>query len=246
MNNYLVGQSSQINGDLPKIDNANSFFNSDLSNQAIALTQFNVGNILTTIEEVFSFSEKKSEENVEVVFTKDKDLLDQYYKLRERCYRNDTGWREYDGSESATDRRSMIVVAKNSAGTVIGGARFLIPGSSEYTSNEIPDEGYTIRNALEKSGLNVQAKYSEISAVAIDKAYRNRESMKKMFCLMIDESIKNGCDYIVGFAIWVASRDHKIAFRSLGYKLDVLKDFPWLKQKNHGYEQRFPLVAYLK
>lgn len=215
-------------------------------NSTAPLPNFNVENILSSINNSSESLERKAEENLEVIFTKDAELLDQYYKLRERCYRNDTGWKNYNGAESQTDRDSMIVVAKNSQGIVVGGARIMFPKFDQFTSNEIPDEGYTIRNALEKSGLNSNAIYSEISAVAIDKSYRNRETMKKMFTLMIEESKRQNCDYIVGFAIFVASRDHKIAFKSLGYKLDILKNFPWLKQKNHGYEQRFPLVAYLK
>ena len=52
----------------------------------------------------------------------DARLLDQYYQLREKCFRRELGIPDFDGSEEYQDRRGQIVLAHKD-GKCIGGAR---------------------------------------------------------------------------------------------------------------------------
>jgi hypothetical protein len=59
---------------------------------------------------------------IEFKLTQDPHLLDQYYTLRERCFREELGLPDFDGSEEAHDRQGHIVLAIQD-GRCIGGAR---------------------------------------------------------------------------------------------------------------------------
>lgn len=52
----------------------------------------------------------------------DPDLLDQYYALRQRCFRAELGIGDFDGSEDEQDRSAQILIAHQD-GICIGGAR---------------------------------------------------------------------------------------------------------------------------
>ena len=207
-------------------------------------------------EEVIEGQFERDDE-VKVFFTKEQKLLAQYYLLREALFRevderykkkhpeNCKNWEECDGSENIDDRHGSILVAVNSVGEVVGGMRFLISNWSENTLNEKPLEEFTIRSFLQKAGLNYKARFSEVDDVVVDKSYRDRALIKKMFAAAIGESIEVGCEYMLGIAILAASRNHRIAHNSLGYQLKIMKDYPWILQQNHGYEVRYPLVVHV-
>jgi hypothetical protein len=203
-------------------------------------------------------SEVKADKEIGGVFiTKDQNLLNQYYELREKLFREvDTIYKkkhpehkdmvvEYDGSETDADRFGSIIVVTDTLGRVVGGMRFLLSDFIEHSLNEEREKGFTIQNFLNDVGLNPNSRFSEASAVVIKRGYRNRSVMQRMFNLLFESSIDMGCDYVVGIAIAAACRDHRIATKSLGYRLDIMMKYPWIRQKEHGYEQRYPVVVYL-
>ena len=59
---------------------------------------------------------------IEFKLSRDPQLLQQYYDLRERCYRKELGIPDFDGSEDADDQRGRILLAIEN-GRCIGGAR---------------------------------------------------------------------------------------------------------------------------
>ncbi len=193
---------------------------------------------------------------VEVFFANNEFLKNQYYELRQNCFtevdeeyrakfpENCLDWQDYDGSETEDDRRGKILVAVEGC-RVVAGARFLLSTSIPFTGNEEPWNNFTIKKFLEAKGYNSDAKYCEIEDIVIDKSFRNRLLIKNMFRIMIDEAINSSCDYMFGVAIHSACRNDKLLFASLGYKVDIHFDYPWIKQKNHGYEERYPIITKL-
>lgn len=61
---------------------------------------------------------------VSIVFevSRDPQLLQQYYGLRERCFREELGLPEFDGSEEEQDRRGQILIG-HSNGQCVAGVR---------------------------------------------------------------------------------------------------------------------------
>ena len=64
--------------------------------------------------------------------SRDTQLLQQYYKLREECFREELGLPDFDGSENERDRRGHIFIA-HKHGRCVGGVRI---------SSELTDENY--------------------------------------------------------------------------------------------------------
>ena len=60
--------------------------------------------------------------SLEFKITRDPLVLEHYYQLRERCFRDELGLSGFDGSEDEQDRRSRILVALQ-GGRCIGGVR---------------------------------------------------------------------------------------------------------------------------
>ena len=60
--------------------------------------------------------------SIQFEICRDTRLLNQYYQLREECFRNELGIPDFDGSEEYQDRRGQIVVAIKD-GNCIGGVR---------------------------------------------------------------------------------------------------------------------------
>jgi N-acyl-L-homoserine lactone synthetase len=60
--------------------------------------------------------------SIEFKLTRDPGLLEQYYTLREQCFREELGIPDFDGSEEYDDRQGQILVAVQD-GRCIGGAR---------------------------------------------------------------------------------------------------------------------------
>ncbi len=60
--------------------------------------------------------------SIEFKLTRDPQLLEQYYALREQCFREELGLPDFDGSEEKEDRQGQILLAIQD-GRCIGGAR---------------------------------------------------------------------------------------------------------------------------
>ncbi len=194
---------------------------------------------------------------VELFFAHTQELRNQYYELRQQSFqevdeeyrsRNPQDcldWEDYDGSETEDDRRGSILIATDVDGKVVAGARFLLSTSKLFTNNEEPWNGFSIRKFLQDKGYNPEAKYCEIDDIVIAKQFRTRLLLKKMFRIMIERAEDEYCDYMFGLAIASACRNDRLMFHSLGYKGEIHMDYPWIKQKNHGYETRYPFITEL-
>ncbi len=201
-------------------------------------------------DEAFDYSA-----NFEVRFTKDPMVLSQYYILREKCFREVDDeyrarhpedcvyWSDYDGSENIDDKRGKILVALHN-GKVVAGMRFLLCDWTDYTLNEVPEAKFTHREFLKTVGLDHNATYAEIDDILIDENFRSQGLIEKMFNTLIEESKRYNCKYLIGIAVKVSCRNDRRVFHRLGYKFDIFLKYPWLKQRNHGYETRYPVIAY--
>ena len=65
----------------------------------------------------------------------DPNLLEQYYQLREKCFRQELKIPEFDGGEDDRDRAGQILIARN-GDRCVGGAR-IVPGNP--VQNELDD-----------------------------------------------------------------------------------------------------------
>ncbi len=71
---------------------------------------------------IFAQSRRRSILSIEFKLGRDPQLLQQYYTLRERCFREELGLAHFDGSEEDQDRESLILLAVEN-NRCVGGAR---------------------------------------------------------------------------------------------------------------------------
>lgn len=196
-----------------------------------------------------------NKEPLKVFFTEDRDLVNQYYLLRQDCFEKVDNrykdlhssdceeWHDYDGSESRDDRMGKIIVAVNDNNEVVGGLRLLLSEWIDKTMNEDENSGYTIKKFLKDNGLDYKAKYSEIGGLVIKSSYRSTGLLNKISEMAIDESLRNGCQYVITISIKSSARKYKMVANSLGYECKIFTNYPWIMKKNHGYECRYPTVG---
>ncbi len=188
---------------------------------------------------------KNKASETEVFFTKDRDLLNQYYALRHEIYCNENGWTNYPTAESDFDRKGKIIVAVKD-GKVIGGMRLLISNQVDHFPNEELGTEFTYRNFLQKVGLDQDAVIAEISSFFVEKNNRDSTVSTMMFRRASEEAEISNCSYIVAVAMPLVCRSNKKYLGRIGYRAEVFMSYPWISQKSQNYASARPMVIFLK
>lgn len=210
----------------------------------------------------------KSNQKFSISITKNKDLLHQFYSLRNCCYKNEKNstslayWSNSDNStsdnsdlneknssdfivnESNFDRAGQIVLARiNNDSKVIGGARLMFENEKINFANETPDSQYLYRKYLEEYKNETVPKNSivEISSMVILREYRNGITFKNIVTYLLDFIAKNKeAQYVVCIAPLASCRLYKITAKKFGYKAYIDMENQWVNE-NHSY----PVESYL-
>jgi len=193
---------------------------------------------------MFSAPELRVENDsiIELSFNKNKILLNQYYQLRERSYRSERGWNNFNGQENDFDRNGHILIAKEK-NRCIGGLRVMFENKTDFFSNETPDSNYLFRKYLEeyKNETVPMNSIVEISSIVIVDEYRNGETFKEMVKFSLDYIKKQPeAKYVICIANLASCRLYKIIARNLGYQAYIEKEKPWLNIRNP-----YPVECYL-
>jgi len=77
---------------------------------------------------------------IEFEVSRDPRLLEQYYALREQCFKQDLGLEEFDGSEEDKDRRGQILIA-HIDGQVVGGFCWYLGTANQSCDTVCQDHG---------------------------------------------------------------------------------------------------------
>jgi hypothetical protein len=182
---------------------------------------------------------------VEVFLTKDSDLLNQYYDLRQTAYRDENGLPDYDGSENKFDRGGKIAIAVEN-GKVIGGARATFSDQCQFLPNEIPGTQYDYRKFITKYDQRENLILSEISALAVEKSHRDSNTTAAMLDLLFKESQLHGCNYIFAVAVAAACRSYRKTVKKLGYDVEIVMNFPWKEKRAYNFIKMFPIYTKLQ
>lgn len=154
--------------------------------------------------------------------TKDPALLEQYYRIRETCFRRELGIADFDGSEDARDRRSQILIARDGK-RCIGGTR--ITGHHPGSLHPVPlqEEGFDLVAAL--PGLRLaQTAFCQWGRLALDPEYRTTRVLRQYCNAMIDASRTLGFTYSLVVTDINRARLYKRLFSVLGYRYDIVRD----------------------
>lgn len=164
---------------------------------------------------------KSPDKEVSLFFTKDPVLLNQYYKLREKIYRDELKYEVYDGSENEYDRKGHIIVAV-SDGEVVAGARVNFADEIGLLPHEDLKKGFTFKKSAEICKINLMNKgYSEVSAFIIKNGFRSGLLPK------ISESIVSFCrdrknTFVFAVADMLHNRKYRANFKKIGIDSEII------------------------
>ncbi len=187
--------------------------------------------------------EKKPE--LHIMFTKNQDLLKQYYDLRSISYCEEWGFTDFDGSENEFDRQGKIAVAVKD-GKVIGGIRIMFSDSADYLSNEVVDTEYEYKKVIKRFDNRDNLLIGEGSALVVAKGHRDSSVALELFRALFEESKRGGCDYVFAVSVPSVCRRDRTTIRRLGYEVAIITDFPWKENKIYNFAKIFPMYAKFK
>lgn len=181
------------------------------------------------------------------VLTKDKELLDQYYQLRNEIFQVEMGWNKKTWFENEYDKNGNIFLALTDKNEVIGGLRIMMSINNQYLSDENPGTNYTYRNLLKFLDLDSTQHYMEIDGFVVKKGYRDRHVAARVGSYALDYAKSAGCKYLIAIAALATCRNDRVLLRNLGYQeIYIAKSFPWTELECYNYSKDYPIVGVLE
>jgi hypothetical protein len=156
-------------------------------------------------------------------FTKSPELLKQYYKIREECYREDLGLEKFSGAEDESDRIGYIAVAR-AGEKVIGGAKLIIATPNSGIALPLEADHFMVRDLMpELNGDKVS--FCEITRFAIIPSFRiGGEVFSKLTEMILTKAKNDGCHYQLSVAPLAQARTYRMISKKLGFSPVIRTD----------------------
>jgi len=199
-------------------------------------------NPLQTAKIVHKASIKKRADmsSIKIELTKDPELLQQYYNLRDKEYKDHNGWVEYYGSENDFDRKGNIMLAMD-GDKVIAGLRIGESGAG-YLSNEDQESNFTYKEICKRCGINLDGiRYVEVSAVVVGRGTRGN-LLIRMFSDVIRDCRSGGIKYIFGVSTPECNRDYSAILKTIGVKSLVVNKIEAPKKSKYNNVSMNPII----
>ncbi|MFT5703947.1 MAG: hypothetical protein ACI9TO_001327 [Rickettsiales bacterium] len=188
---------------------------------------------------------KINPDEVEIVETKDPELLSQYYALRESIYRKEWGFVNYDGRENEFDRKGKIFLGVLN-GKVVAGVKVVISSDFRYLSHEYPEKDFTYQKICRNQNINVDLSnvlYSEISALIISRDLK-KGFLDKIFQFITNYNKDHKIKYMFGVADRANIRDYKQSFKKIGIKLASVDSILAPKKSELNDINCYPIIIF--
>lgn len=177
---------------------------------------------------------------LDIFFTEDETLLQQFYELRDEIYVNENGWKYYKGTEKKFDLSCRIIVVV-SDGELVGGMRVMFSDENNFLSNELPGTQYEYRKVVRFDNRDLVI--AEISALIVKKEFRSSETKLRMFDLALKKIKEHGCHYVFGLAMIQTCRSYRDDFAKLNYFLEIITNYPWRREDFFNFIDIFPIYS---
>lgn len=169
----------------------------------------------------FDLTIAKSENNVsmrleDVVFeiTTNDSYLEQYFILRERCYREDLGLKDFSGAIDEYDRSGLVSIARI-GDKVIGGSRMTVSLPDQPHRLPLEEDGFLMKDLFPMLELN-KLGYFEIGRTAVDAGYRTSQVNFEINKQLVLWALKMGCCYQFTISTAKVSRINRMIGTKMG------------------------------
>ncbi len=162
--------------------------------------------------------------------SRDPRLLEQYYALREQCFRTDLGIPDFDGSEEERDRQGQILIAHED-GKVIGGVRI---------SPEV-----TVKDHLSELGVAAHA-CCIWERFVLDPVLRTVKLARQFLAHMIETSNLLGFQHAVMLSSLRNARFYRACHTALGVTFEIQRPVPEYATGEFAGLEHYLSVAHLR
>ena len=164
-------------------------------------------------------------------------MLEQYYKIREDCYRKDLGLKLFDGKEDDHDKESHIIIIKNNQ-ECVGGVR--ISGTHPSNGQRLPmeEEGLKLADYFPELALD-RVSYCQWGRLALLPEYRGIDTAKQICNVLLESCEALGYRYAFNVTGLNRARLYKRLHTYLGY------DYHICEHLNLPAEEDFSDLEYL-
>lgn len=170
--------------------------------------------------------------------------LNQYYDIRQQCFRKELGLSAFDGAEDINDRTGYILLAIE-AGCCVGGARL---NSSSWAN--------PARLPLEQDGFNLMASfpalvepgvsYCQWTRLAVREECRSVEVINQMAAEMVNFSVAMGHTYSFNVTGSHRARFYRRLHTALGFNCEIREDIGLPVPDNFQHLEHLLSVVYLR
>lgn len=171
------------------------------------------------------------------VVTREKQLLEQYYRLREACFRAELGIPDFDGGEDQYDSDGTVLLAVGRGGHVLAGARIYGNHPGQGRCLPIENQRFRLRNFFPALELNRQP-YCQWGRLVIHPLARGRAFARQFLARLLD--LTAALDYRRAFIIsdTQRSRYYRQLHLALGYDFHISPVAPQVQEPGtDGLEQ---------
>ena len=152
--------------------------------------------------------------DLRLFFTKDQNTLDQYYKIRERCYRQvKNGPKDFDGHQDVYDISGDILIVTYKD-VVVGGARIFDNYQTKKLRLPLETDEFILHEQLPHLKLD-NSSYCEFGRLALLKSFRHSKILDTIVENLVTYSIARGYRYLFFMSPLVQARCYKQALSRL-------------------------------
>lgn len=156
----------------------------------------------------------------DLCFSKDRSLLEEYFAVREQCYRLvKDGPLNFSGQEDIFDKTADILIVRNGK-KVIGGARIASSNPSFRSLLPLESEGFMMREIFPHLKLQ-DLSYCEFGRLAVLPQYRSAAMIENIVLTLILRAIETRHKFMFAMNPLVQAR----CYRKICKKLSLLKPY---------------------
>lgn len=176
-------------------------------------------------------------------FSKCDNMLEQYYWLREECFRKELGLKAFDGAEDIYDQNGKILIVRD-GNTCVGGVR--ITGCSLFSQSLMP---------LEQKGLNITqmlpqltlplAPYCQWERLVLRPEYRGIDMLRGICRALIRGCASLGYHYAFNVTGIKRARLYKRVHSNLGYDYEIYNQLKMPVESNFAHLEHLLSIAFI-
>lgn len=176
-------------------------------------------------------------------FTKCESMLEQYYWLREECFRRELGVQDFNGAEDEHDQNGKILIVRDGQ-TCVGGVR--ITGCSLFGQSLMPLEqhGLDISQLLPQLSLPL-APYCQWERLVLRPEYRGIDMLKGVCKALIRGCASLGYHYAFNVTGIKRARLYKRIHSALGFDYKIYNKLDMPVEKDFSHLEHLLSIAHI-